>query len=157
MPDNDPTVEAVRRLFVDVFVGGNEDLADAILTDDFTFQYPFPGFPSGRRGIISFSRLFRSAFDDFEVEILNLFRALDHPTVSIRWIARGKHVGDFLGLSATGKEVSFTAIGEYGPGSGGDPGRLAFGFLEMDTLGLLQQLRAMPLIAELLPGLRHME
>ena len=50
----------------------------------------------------------------------------------------------------TGKYVTLSAIGIYHGGWG----RLSSGWLEMDTLGMLQQLNAAPPLQELLPGLR---
>ncbi|HKH43152.1 MAG TPA: nuclear transport factor 2 family protein, partial [Thermoanaerobaculia bacterium] len=63
------STEAVEALFTQVFRDGNYDLADKILTDDFRFQYPFPGFAPGPEGIKQFSREFNQGFPGFEVEV----------------------------------------------------------------------------------------
>ena len=145
------TTEFVQRLFKEVFEGGQLDVADEILTPDFTFQYPFPGFPPGAEGIKEFAKTFHAAFPKFEVEIHSLFG--DEDGVLIRWTFRGEHKGDLLGVPASNKYVTFSAIGEYV--NHGIGGRLTAGWLEMDTLGLMQQVGAVPPTNNLLPGVKQ--
>ncbi|HEX4963217.1 MAG TPA: ester cyclase [Thermoanaerobaculia bacterium] len=144
------TVEFVRRLFKEVFEGGKVDAADEILTPDFTFQYPFPGFPPGAEGIKEFVKTFHQAFPKFEVEVHDLFGDADG--VAIRWTLRGHHKGSLLGIPASDKYVTISAIGVYR--NHGHGGRLTSGWLELDTLGLLQQIGTVPPTNQLLPGLK---
>jgi hypothetical protein len=162
------STQAVEALFTQVFRDGNYDLADKILTDDFRFQYPFPGFAPGPEGIKQFSREFHQAFPGFEVEVNDLFGAeteSGEAEVSIRWTLRGQHTGPFLGIQPTGNYVTVSAIGIYighppaDPGglnheAGAAEGTLKAGWLEMDTLGLLQQLGAVKPLQEIVPNLR---
>jgi hypothetical protein len=164
------STQAVETLFTQVFRDGNYDLADKILTDDFRFQYPFPGFAPGPEGIKQFSREFHQAFPGFEVEVNDLFGAeteSGEAEVSIRWTLRGQHTGPFLGIPPTGNYVTVSAIGIYiGPGpkptgtidpapvAGPVEGTLRAGWLEMDSLGLLQQLGAVKPLQDVLPDLR---
>src|SRR5436305_13216617 len=134
------TQEFVHRLFKEVFEKAKLEAADEILTSDFTFQYLFPGFPPGAEGIKEFVRTFHAAFPKFEVEIHDLFGDAD--SVAIRWTFRGEHKGNLLGISPSNKYVTFSAIGVYR--NRGIGGRLTSGWLEMDTLGLLQQVGAVP-------------
>jgi steroid delta-isomerase-like uncharacterized protein len=166
------STQAVETLFTQVFRDGNYDLADKILTDDFRFQYPFPGFAPGPEGIKQFSREFHQAFPGFEVEVNDLFgteTTSGDAEVSIRWTLRGQHTGSFLGIPATGNYVTVSAIGIYiGKGTprpmptdepvlarDGGEGTLNAGWLEMDSLGLLQQLGAVKPLQEVLPNLRY--
>lgn len=142
-------VALVRRLFKEVFEAGKGEVADEILAPDFTFQYPFPGFPPGPEGIRRFVKVFHDAFPGFELEVHHLFGTEEH--AAIRWTLRGHHKGDFLGVAPTGKYVTLSAIGIY---SNGLPGKLSSGWLELDTLGLLQQLELVAPTNKLLPGLR---
>jgi hypothetical protein len=167
--NDQPIVQAVRRLFKEVFEAGQVDVADEILTADFTFQYPFPGFPPGAEGIKQFVRVFHNAFPGFELEIHNLFGTEDE--AAIRWTLRGNHKGNFLGVAPSGRYVTLSAIGIYGPGGGppigpgggpktaaATPGggvKLGVGWLEMDTLGLLQQTGRVDPTPNLLPELRN--
>jgi hypothetical protein len=164
------STQAVEALFTQVFRDGNYDLADKILTADFSFQYPFPGFAPGPEGIKQFSREFHQAFPAFEVEVNDLFgteTASGDAEVTIRWTLRGQHTGPVLGIQPTGNYVTVSAIGIYkGPHQptldggglareGGEAeGTLQSGWLEMDTLGLLQQLGAVKPLQEVLPNLR---
>jgi hypothetical protein len=159
------STQAVEALFTQVFRDGNYDLADQILTDDFRFQYPFPGFAPGPEGIKQFSREFRQGFPGFEVEVNDLFgteTASGEAEVTIRWTLRGRHTGPFLGIQPTGNEVTVSAIGIY---TGKEPpvlnesapaaGTLKSGWLEMDSLGMLQQLGAVKPLQEIVPNLRY--
>jgi hypothetical protein len=157
------STQAVEALFTQVFRDGNYDLADEILTDDFRFQYPFPGFAPGPEGIKQFSREFRQGFPGFEVEVSDLFgteTASGEAEVTIRWTLRGQHTGPFLGIQPTGNYVTVSAIGIY---TGGQKpptdtetlGTLKAGWLEMDSLGLLQQLGAVKPLQEVVPNLRY--
>jgi hypothetical protein len=164
------STQAVEALFTQVFRDGNYDLADKILTDDFRFQYPFPGFAPGPEGIKQFSREFHQGFPGFDVEVNDLFgaeTASGEAEVTIRWTLRGQHTGSFLGIQPTGNYVTISAIGIYtGPhkptldgggqnhDSGAEEGTLKAGWLEMDTLGLLQQLGAVKPLQDVLPNLR---
>ena len=163
------STQAVEALFTQVFRDGNYDLADEILTEDFRFQYPFPGFAPGPESIKQFSREFHQGFPGFEVEVNDLFgteTASGEAEVSIRWTLRGHHTGPFLGIQPTGNYVTVSAIGVYtggekppfpdGTTEGTSLGTsLKAGWLEMDTLGLLQQLGAVKPLQELVPNLRY--
>ena len=159
------STKAVETLFTEVFRDGNYEVADKILADDFRFQYPFPGFAPGPEGIKQFSRTFHEAFPGFDVEVNDLFGSQDEngdASVSIRWTMRGQHTGPFLGIPATGKYVTVSAIGVYIIKEGGTPVTgdsqegecLNAGWLEMDALGLLQQLGAVQPLQQVLPNLR---
>jgi hypothetical protein len=166
MANVEASTQAVEALFTQVFRDGNYDLADQILTDDFRFQYPFPGFAPGPEGIKQFSREFRQGFPGFEVEVNDLFgseTASGEAEVTIRWTLRGRHTGPFLGIEPTGNYVTVSAIGIY-TGKEGPPvlnesapaeGTLKAGWLEMDSLGLLQQLGAVKPLQEVVPNLRY--
>lgn len=60
--------------------------------------------------------------------------------VAIRYTARTKHEGDYLGIPATNKEVTLTGIAIYRIADG----KLAEAWLESNALGLLQQIGALP-------------
>ena len=160
------STQAVEALFTQVFRDGNYDLADEILTDDFRFQYPFPGFAPGPEGIKQFSREFHQGFPGFEVEVNDLFgteTASGEAEVTIRWTLRGRHTGPFLGIQPTGNYVTVSAIGIYtgkeqappiGEFDAPSEGTLKAGWLEMDTLGLLQQVGAVKPLQEIVPNVR---
>ena len=144
-------IVAVKRLFLEVFERGKVDLVDEILTEDFRFQYPFPGFSSGSEGIKEFTKVFHRAFGNFQVEIHEIFggHVDDKAQVAIRWTLRGTHGGPFLGVAPTGAYVTVHAIGIY---VGGGQKKLQSGWLELNSHSLLHQLGTIPSIEDLLPG-----
>lgn len=143
------TIGLVRKLFKEVFEKGDLAAADQIVTPDFTFQYPFPGFAPGPEGLKEFVKVFHEAFPKFELEIHDLF---GEESVAIRWTLRGHHKGRLLGVPASGKYVTLSAIGVYPPPH---HGRLSAGWLELDTLGLFQQIGVVAPYNQLLSGLRE--
>jgi hypothetical protein len=155
MPNPPLFVNLVRSLFVDVFQGRHYNQLDNLLTPDFSFQYPFPGFSAGAKGIQQFSEVFHTGIPRFELELHDLFGT--ERQAAIRWTLRGRHDGRLLGIGATARYVSLSAIGIYGPGhgSGGPPTRIATGSLEMNTIGLLQQMNKLPPTESLFPSLRQ--
>ena len=60
--------------------------------------------------------------------------------MAVRQTWRGTHTGDFLGIRATGRQVTFTSTEFYRVA--GD--KRAEEWIELDMLGLLQQLGAVP-------------
>jgi SnoaL-like polyketide cyclase len=146
-------IVAVKRLFLEVFERGKVDLVDEIVTEDFRFQYPFPGFAPGPEGIKEFTKVFHRAFGDFQVEIHEIFggRVDDKALVTIRWTFRGTHGEPFLGATPTGAYVTVHAIGIY---VWGEHKKLQSGWLELNSHSLLHQLGLLPSIEDLLPGLR---
>ena len=57
-----------------------------------------------------------------------------------RWTFRGTHRGAFQGIPPTGNQVTLTGISIWRF----DDGRIVESWHELDTLGLLQQLGAIP-------------
>ncbi|MBG0853113.1 ester cyclase [Streptomyces spinoverrucosus] len=79
-------------------------------------------------------RVWRDGFD-FEFSIEDLIAEGDR--VCARWFWKGTHKGEFLGIPATGKDVSMTGTTVFR--CGGD-GKLVEGWWEYDRLGLMEQL-----------------
>ncbi len=81
---------------------------------------------------------FRTAFPDIHFTIENLITEDDK--VVTRWTAHGTHQGQLQGLPPTGKRIQFTGIDIYRIADG----RIAEVWISSDTLGLMQQLGAVP-------------
>jgi predicted ester cyclase len=60
--------------------------------------------------------------------------------VVLVWTLRGTHRGELMGLAPTGKEVAVTGISVYRIADG----KVAEIWVQSDTLGLLQQIGAIP-------------
>jgi ketosteroid isomerase-like protein len=104
---------------------------------DFTAQ--FPGLPPmDPGGFDQFEAMFRSAFSSLEHALEELVSEGDDVAVRLRF--KGIHMGDFMGVPASGKQfavegAAFLRI------AGGKVARL-WGFL--DQTGLMQQIGGLP-------------
>lgn len=128
-----------RRIPEDIINTGNLDLADELIRPDYVEHVPLPpGFPAGLAGFKQFVTVLRAAFPDVhftvEDEILEGDKMVERVTV------RGTHQGEFMGIPATGKQVTWTEI-HIGRMAGG---KLVEHWANQDQLGLLQQLGVVP-------------
>ena len=69
---------------------------------------PIPGQPTGLDGMKQFMGMFFAAFPDLDSNIDLLVAEGD--IVAGRMTTTGTHTGEFMGIPATGKRVSFTEI-----------------------------------------------
>jgi steroid delta-isomerase-like uncharacterized protein len=103
------------------------------------------GFPGGdfsdRESYKEFFRVFRRSFTDMQFTIHAL--VADETHVSARWEIRAKHTGDFAGVKADGRVVTFDGMVLYRM----DKGRIAETWLHINELGLLSQIGAIPAMA----------
>jgi predicted ester cyclase len=81
---------------------------------------------------------FRRGFPDVVSTIEDLVAEGDR--VAARWTARATHLGGYLGVPPTGKEVEFTGISMYRI----EGGRIAESWTDEDDLGLMRQIGAVP-------------
>ena len=114
----------------------NFSVRDEVLSS--TFVAHFPGHPpiQGIDAFRQFTAAFFTAFPDLTTTIEDLMAEGDKVAVRQTW--RGTHTTDFLHIPPTGKQVTFTSIEIYRVSGG----KLAEEWVEIDMLGLLQQLGA---------------
>jgi steroid delta-isomerase-like uncharacterized protein len=99
----------------------------------------FPGMPPlDADGHRQYSEVMSRAFPDLERTIEDLVAEGDK--VVARWTARGTHDGDFNGIPPTGKTAHSSGITIFRIADG----RIVEEWAESDTLGLLQQVGAIP-------------
>ena len=77
----------VQRFFDEVINGGNIDLIDELLTDDFVEHEELPGLEPTRDGVKEFFRSFRNAFPDGSFTPEEMIAEGD--TVAVRVTIRG--------------------------------------------------------------------
>jgi predicted ester cyclase len=99
---------------------------------------PIPGLRGGIEGARQAFAYGLNAFSEFRHEIEDQYA--DGDMVITRVTGYGKHTGEFLGIPPTGKEVKMEGIAIH---------RIADGkaiehWAQVDALGLLQQLGAIP-------------
>ena len=85
-----------------------------------------------------FTAAFVEAFPDLRLTVEDIFSVEDR--VAARVAFRGTHRGEFQGVPPTGKEVAFTSIEIDRMADG----KVAEHWFEMDLLGLMGQLGAIP-------------
>jgi steroid delta-isomerase-like uncharacterized protein len=131
--------KASRRMVEEFFGAGKYDIADDLVQADAIGYDPAqPGPIRGVDALKESARGYRAAFPDLKMTVDQAIAEGD--VVAVRWTARGTHKGDLFGISPTGKQATVTGItiDRY------KGGKIAESWTNWDTLGLLQQLGAVP-------------
>ena len=128
----------VRQFVEEAQSQGNLGAIDEFMIPEFVDHSAFPGFSPNREGVRQLFGALRAAFPDLQAIIHD--QVAEGDKVVTRKTLHGTHQGEFMGIPPTGKQVAFGII---------DILRLADSQLtdhwcEIDLLGLLQQLDAMP-------------
>jgi steroid delta-isomerase-like uncharacterized protein len=131
--------KAVSRRVFEIFNSGDVDVFEEILAPGFVNHDP--SAPPGLEGVKQQVLLYRGAFPDLEVRVEDQIAEGDR--VVSRWSARGTHRGDLLGIAPTGKQGTATGITIDRL----EGGKIVESWTNWDTLGLLQQLGAVPELA----------
>lgn len=128
-----------RRIIEEIFGAGKYELADELIAADARGHDPsLPEALVGPEGVKDSARGYRAAFPDLKLTIEQVIAQGDD--VAVRWTAKGTHKGELFGIAATGKEATVTGISIDRWANG----KVAESWVNWDTLGLLQQLGAVP-------------
>jgi steroid delta-isomerase-like uncharacterized protein len=127
-----------RYFFEEIWVKGNLDLIDELLTTDFVRHGPTAteGEVRGQEGFESLVSMYRNALPDLRVPIEDQIAEGDR--VVTRWTARGTHQGELMGNAPTGNQATVTGI-LVDRISGG---KIEEEWADYDTLHLMQQIGA---------------
>lgn len=141
MTANNRTIEAnkelVRRILMEILDEGHVELVDDLFTTDFIGHAPpSPGELHGPEGFKGLVTAFRTGFPDLLHPEIDFVAEGD--TVVARLTGTGTHEGGFMGIEPTGNTMEVTAMEMYRI----EDGKIAETWLNVDTLGLLQQLGA---------------
>jgi steroid delta-isomerase-like uncharacterized protein len=129
----------MQRYFNEAWNQGNLSVLDEIVSADYLNHNPFvPGLPAGPEGLKPILAGFRAAFPDLHFTIDG--QIAEEDKVVTRWTMRGTHQGEFMGIPATGKQV--TAGGVQIERVAG--GQIVEHWRQSDDMGLLQQLGVIP-------------
>jgi steroid delta-isomerase-like uncharacterized protein len=126
----------LKRLFDEAVSGGRMGVVDEVVAPDYV-NHNMPG-PPGPEGFKQITGMFRAAFPDLRIVVEDT--VADGEKVAQRGVATGTHRGDFMGIPATGKQISFSFIDIWLA----ENGRLKENWVQLDMLGLMQQLGAAP-------------
>ncbi len=129
--------KAIIRQFVEAF--NKKDIATAVelLAADVVVHTPNAEV-EGRKGWQEFVTGFLSAFPDLHLTVEDTIAEGDKAVM--RWSERGTHKGQFAGIAPTGKVVTLSGVDIYRLAGG----KIAEAWIWSDTLGLLQQIGAIP-------------
>ncbi len=132
------TNKTIVKRFVEEYQGRNDlDVLYEVISPDLVNRTPmFPNAPGGPIEVKTIFDMFRTAFDDFAVEIIDQLTEADK-VVTYKAFS-GVHNGEFMGIEPTGSPVRFLVM---------DIVRLRGGQIVehwglVDQLGLLQQIGA---------------
>lgn len=135
----DANAKGSRRMIEEVFGAGAYELADELVAAGAIGHDPaLPESPVGPAGVKEAARGYREAFPDLRMKAEEVVAQGDK--VAVRWTARGTHKGELFGIAPTGKQATVTGI-TIDRWAGG---KIAESWTNWDTLGLLQQLGAVP-------------
>jgi steroid delta-isomerase-like uncharacterized protein len=131
---------ASTRRFLELINAGDIDQFIKMLADDFVEHEPMPpGSPPGREGTRQLFTMMRAAFPDMHWEPEDVLVDGDKAVARIRFTAT--HDGEFMGIPATGRNVTVQIIDIT---RFGDDGLAYEHWGVFDTMGLMQQLGVAP-------------
>jgi steroid delta-isomerase-like uncharacterized protein len=130
--------EDVIRRFIDALNRRDFDTVDEVLSDDLVFHGGSFGEITGREPFKEFAGPFFVGFPDLQLKLHDVIA--DGDRVALRFTSSGTHNGEFSGIPATGKTVSFTEQPQYRVADG----KIVEIWWLADIFGLMQELGAIP-------------
>ena len=130
--------EIVRRMVEEILNNHNVDALGDFMSADMVDHNPPPGVKPGLEGMKEAMGMFISAFPDFNVQIDDVIAEGD--TVVMRATSSGTHQGDFMGIAATGKKISYGEIHVVRIAGG----KMVEHWGVEDQMGMMQQLGVVP-------------
>lgn len=125
------------RWHPEIFVQGNLDLADQIITPDFAWHAPgIPTGPIGPAGVKMLATAYRTAFGNLQLTDEDPVTQGDRTVY--RFTLTGIHQADLLGIPATGKPISVTGFDMIRVADG----KIAELWQVWDRMGFLEQVNA---------------
>jgi steroid delta-isomerase-like uncharacterized protein len=98
----------VRRNTEEVQNGGKFEVFDELFADDFLDHTPQPGRTPDKEGARQLYKSLRAAFPDFFADIH--WQVADGDRVTTYKTYYGTHLGEFLGVAPTGREIQFETV-----------------------------------------------
>ncbi len=129
----------VRRFYEEVFNQKKRAAIDEFSDPSYVDHTAPPGLPGGIEGQKQLIGMYLTAFPDLHLTVEDMIAEGDK--VVSRWTASGTHPGEFMGIPPTGKQLIAKGI-EINRIAGR---KFVEHWMELDTLGLLQQLGVVPM------------
>ena len=131
--------EKARRFLEEAFNEGNLGVVDELFASDYVLHDPAnPEEISGPEGRKQFVQMYRSAFPDTHITVE--YQIAEGDEVVTRWTGRGTHQGELFGVAPSGNQVEISGITI----SRFEGGKFVKDWTNSDTLGLMQQIGAVP-------------
>jgi steroid delta-isomerase-like uncharacterized protein len=129
----------VRRYFEQVVNGNDRAAAEQLVAPDLVFTSPYTPAPTrDRASFLGMIGMLHAAFPD--LTLVERDAVAEGDRVATRWTVSGTHRGEFMGLPATGRRFTITGMSIYRVAGG----KIVEGWVNDDSLGMLQQLGALP-------------
>jgi steroid delta-isomerase-like uncharacterized protein len=129
----------VRRWIEEGWNKHNLSVVDEIYAPNFVQHEPEPQTVNSSEALKQYVGTYLTAFPDLQLSIEDLIAEGDK--VVWRFVSNGTHTGPFMGIPATGKKGVITGIVIFRL----ENSRIAEAWLNIDALGLLQQLGVIPM------------
>jgi predicted ester cyclase len=131
---NDTNATTIRRFYDECLNGGRLDLLPEVVSAD-VVSHTFDG--GEQKGLAAFEKSIRSTQAMFPNPHFTLEDIVSHgDEAAVRWSMATTHSATVAGMPPTGKRLTQRAIGIYRI----EGGKIAEVWLEVDRLGMLQQL-----------------
>src|SRR5260221_2779978 len=130
---------AERRFYEEVWHKHHLGYVDELVAPEVVEHNPaVPGQGPGLEGFRQMIAMALSAFPDVQITIEDLVAEGDK--VVVRWMGRGTHRGEFMGIPPTNKQVTPAGIDIWRY----EGGKRVESWRQWDLLGLMQQLGVVP-------------
>jgi predicted ester cyclase len=128
----------VRRFFEELCNQRMGEVADEIIAPEFEAHIPQSPPARGPQGARESLGLYQQALEG-QWEVQEMYSAGDERVVT-RWIGRGRHVGELMGIAPTNATIAVDALSIHRVIGG----KIVEDHTVWDALGLLQQIGAVP-------------
>jgi steroid delta-isomerase-like uncharacterized protein len=130
--------KALTRRWLESFSAGNLAIMDELFAPNYLSHDPAVPDGGSLNGFKQLMGAMRAAFPDAQATIED--QVAEQDKVTTRFTVRATHQGELMGLPATHKPVTFSVIDITRI----ENGKFAESWFNQDTLGLLQQIGAIP-------------
>jgi predicted ester cyclase len=132
----------ITRVSEQAVGAGDLSVMDELVAEDFVDHSALPGTPPGREGAKAFVRIFHAGFPDLSLTNEDIIGEDDK--VVHRYVLRGTHQGEFMGIPPTGNRIEVHGIDELRVSGG----KIVERWGQVDQLGLMQQLGVVPALGQ---------
>jgi steroid delta-isomerase-like uncharacterized protein len=123
---------------LDAMITGDELAMGELLSPDYVMHVRGRGDVVGLEACLNHFAAYREAIPDQHWTVEDQIAEGDK--VVVLWTLRGTHAGELMGIPPTGRQVTMTGISVFRIAGG----KLVEDWVQSDTLGLFQQLGAVP-------------